>query len=871
MRAKVVHVGVLVVVLAGGLAVGAVASEPTPGATPIPSRSRVYERVVASASCGEPIGLRRADGRTDDWPGRTGGVTGTGHYGGGQYLWTDYTHDDAGTGALVYPGEGELVQPAADGSVGTISPTLNRYGASAADVVELRFGADEAALHILAVTNFLNAPDTTVIAVGFDLDDSKATGVGTWPLGAGLTSPGVDLFVTAHPTTGGFCATVTSASGSSSLEDVGGSAAVDTETNAIELSVPRALLGASMTPRVVVGSGLWNAATSTWKRPVKGAKNVMVPEAIRAGEVDDIRGGLTDTDPGVLNLLFRSDEPMLDTGNGADAAKDGHKRAFEYTRQAETLQTGTTGPYSLSLDLARVLPGAPGDPAPTRRGDLVEFTRQYASSADLEGILWFENDITRDAIYLGARQSYAVHLPPCLAGGETACPPSGVPLSVSFHGGSGSHINQLEDMGPDVAAPMAARAQVLTIAPFGRGRRAPWWRGLGELDVLEAMADAERAYPVDPDRRIANGGSLGGYATLRFSALYPDLWAGAGAFCPATYENSTSTRELGNEVPATQQFTVFPLLGSLVNTPVLQVSGTIDPLVRIGNGRALRDALLGHGLDLRYTEWVNGHHCTWVPETSQRFLDWHVPEMLTILARGRTQHPAVVQYTVDPRHLEPGSEYLGIANIADVGVRHDRAWWVSQIRMRPDAIAAGRPGGVDLAGNTLAGPGDDVVGRVRATSHMLDGWTRSAESCGDEAGLAGVSGNREVEQTPGGASGITYPDPHLFRCQRQLRSTPAREPLLELAVTKLSELRIDTAAAGVPGAFVLRATGDGPVTVRLTAPAPGSDAWKPGLPGQPPRPAMRAVGGCVTSQRKVGLDLQLELMLGVTPCTVTIS
>jgi poly(3-hydroxybutyrate) depolymerase len=820
----------------------------------VPDRSQVYDRVDAAAGCGAVAGTRTVDGDLGDWPGALGGVNGTGYYAGGEYDWTDYTYDDAGTGQLLYPGEGELVEPE-EGSAGRVSPLLNRYGGSAADIVEARIAADDGFVHLGFALSFLNAVDTTVVAVGFDVDGDPADGAAAWPLGAGLTSPGVDVFVTAHPTADGFCATLTTATGDVALDAAGGAAALGTATNAIEVAVPRAALGGADHVRVVAGSGLWDGDTQQWKRPVKGATSPAVPEEVRAGEPEDVRGGATDADPGVFNLLFRGDEDMVDPGNATEAAEPSSKRAFEYLRQAAVLLTGTSGPYALDLDLARVEPGAPAEPVPTDRNGRVEFTRQYRSRVDLEGLLWVENDISRDVIYLGARQSYAVHLPPCLVDETVACPPAGVPVMVTFHGGSGSHVNELEDFAAHVSGPMGERAQVMTLAPFGRGRRAPWWRGLGELDVLEAIADAEAAYPVDDARLLAAGGSLGGYATLRFASLYPDRWAGAAAFCPATYENSTSTREPGNEVPETQQFTVFPLLGSLANTPMLQVSGTIDPLVRIDNGHRLRDRLLEERVDLRYTEWVNGHHCTWVPETQQRYPDWHVPEMLRLLERGRDAAPAVVRYASDPRQLVPGDEWLGVAHLDDVGVHHDGAWWVSAIRLRDDVIAAGtRPPAAAVAGNDIGGAGDGVVGTVAAVSHMLSGWSRAAAACGDEIGLAGVSGNPDVEQTPGGLSGTSIPEPHHFVCQRQVRSTPALEPVLDLDVENLASLAIDTVAAGIDGDVTVLATGDGDTTVVLA-----------GTRGR------FATGPCVTAQRAVATGLSIDLDLDGTACELVVA
>lgn len=822
----------------------------------VPDRSRVYERVAARAGCGVPAGVRRADGDLADWPGRAGGVNGTGFYAGGQYIWTDYPYDDAGTGQLLYPGEREVMDRGEDGSAGRISPLLNRYGGSAADVVEVRFAADGRFLHIGVVTNFLNAIDTTVVTFGFDVDREDRTGAGEWPFGAGLRTPGADVFVTAHPTPGGFCATVSGDGWATPVDVLGGAAGIDTLANGIEVTVPLDTLGVSdgAVVEVVGGSGLWDTPTGAWKRPIRGACSPLVPEAVRAGEPTDVRCGATDNDPGVFNLLFRDDEPLVDPGDASDSAESNRsQRAFQYLRQAEVLATGTSGPYALDLDLSRIRPGAPAEAVPTRPAHGGAFTRQYVSRVDLEGLLWAENDLSTDVIYLGRRQPYAVHLPPCLTGVPT-CPPGGVPLVVDFHGGGGSHVNVMEREADGIAAELGERAQAIVLAPLGRGRRAPWWRGLGELDVLEAVADAEAAYPVDPDRRVAVGHSLGGYATLRMGSLYPDLWAGLGAMCAAAYENSTSAREPGNEAPETQPFTVVPLVGSLVNTPLVLVNGTVDPLVRITSGHRVRDRALAEGVALRYTEWANGQHCSYVPEISQPFLRRHLPEIIDMIHAGRRRRPAEVRYRVDPRQLVPGVEWMGVAHLDDIGVSHDGAWWVSGVRLRPEVAEAAAAQGTEVGGNTIGGPGDEVVGSVRAVSHALPGWRTTLESCGDGPGVAGVSGNDRVEMPPGGSTGITWPGVHQFRCQRQVRSTGVLEPVLELEVRNLDRVVIDAEAAGIPGAFDLQAVGDGPLTLVVERTS-----------------ARDALGPCVREARRRAGTLTVALVLSAAPCQVAIT
>lgn len=847
-----IAIALTVVGFAAGILVIPDATAAPEDTRPVPDRSRVYTVVDETAACGTATGVRIPDGDLGDWSAPSGGVTGTGHYAGGEYLWVDYTYDDAGTGRLQYPGEADVLVRADGEPVGHISPLLDRYGGSAADIVEARLASDDDLVHLAVGLNFLNATDTTTVTFGFDIDGDDGTGVHDWPFGARVRTEGADVFVTAHPTDDGFCATVTDAEGKRSVDDLGGAAAIDTSTNAIEVSMPRSLLGPASTVEVVGGSGLWDVPTGQWKQPISGQHSPAVPEAIRGGEPTDVRGGETAEDPGVFNLLFRGDEPMIDLGNAADAGQTSSKRAFEYNNQAATLLGGTTGGYALVLDLARIAPGAPAEPQPTQRGDMVEFTRQYVSDVDLEGLLWVENDLGSDVLYLGRHQSYAVRIPPCLeAAPATTCPATGAPMSVNFHGGSGSHVNQIEQEGGFTAAELATRAEMLTVAPFGRGRRAPWWRGLGEVDVLEAMADAEAAYRVDPDRRVADGHSLGGYATYRFATLYPDLWAGAAPMCAAAYENTTSTREAGVEVPETQPFTVEPLLGSLVNTPVVQVVGTQDPLIRIAQGHRLRDRMLDEGVPLRYTEWPNGSHCFFVPQRAQLFLDRHLTEVIEMAETGRALHPAVVRYAVDPRQFHPGVEWMGVADIRDLGVEHDGAWWIDDATVRDELSQTVFDEATEIAGNVLEGPDDEVVGTVTAVSHMLDGWQRTPTSCGDEIGLAGQSGNDKVSPIPGGTTGVAYPDPHHFICQEVDATASTFEPILDLTVSNLAHIAVDTVAAGFDRSMTIRAIGDGTTTVRLT-----------GLPAAP------AHGDCVRGQTVVDGARILTLELSGVPCEV---
>jgi dienelactone hydrolase len=61
------------------------------------------------------------------------------------------------------------------------------------------------------------------------------------------------------------------------------------------------------------------------------------------------------------------------------------------------------------------------------------------------------------------------------------------------------------------------------VLPYGRGNSN--YEDIGEIDIWEALADAERALKIDPRRRYLYGFSMGGSGTYRLAAARPDLWA----------------------------------------------------------------------------------------------------------------------------------------------------------------------------------------------------------------------------------------------------------------------------------------------------------------------------------------------------------
>lgn len=772
----------------------------------LPARSQVIQSVDLVDGCGSARarGRYRIDGRDDDWRGRPSFIAGTGRHEAGEFIWSDYPFDDGGDGAFQYPGEASAITAEA-GTAGRASELMQRYGANAADVVEFRAAVEGATLHLLLRLNFLNAVDSTVVGLGFDLDRSAATGFTAWPKGANIDSPGhgLDLFLTAH----GSCATLTTAAGEQALDAAGGAIRVGTRDNVMEIALPLALLQGAQQFDVVGGAGLWDAAAKAWL-PVamggSGANNNPTP-----------RGKLMTGAPEVFNLLFRDDEASINACGGLVKpdlnCQQISERTFQTRNQVAALRAGHSGPYALTLDLARLQAAAASDPPLLRRADETFFTRVYRSRIAAEGILGSGNN----AIFTSRYQPYTLYLPACFEQGCAQWPdPEAAPLALQLHGGGNDHLSAaprpsipeggLALYGSDgFFAAFGREAGSLVANPLGRGLQLPSWRGYGEVDVLEVLDAVREAYGTDRERQALIGGSQGGFGSFRMAGLYPDLWNLINVECPVANEASSSNPQ-AHVQPSLVPFTIDVLIPSLINLPLLMGSGTLDPLAPITMNQRLRDAAFAAGLDARYTEYLLGSHCFDLANAAYPYTNTEAGAAARQQRTPRVAQPAQVHYRIDPRQYPPAA-FNGLFDIRDVAVSYDGSYWVSGVQLRADAellgVSRAAPGGVDTS----------ALGILNAVSHALPGWQRSLEDCSPTVpvGVAGVSGgNPEAEPFS--------PTPNTYQCQRQLHGGEL-SPLLELQVQNLDAATIDLAAAGMPrAAFSVQAVGDGPLVLSFT-------------------------------------------------------
>ena len=193
---------------------------------------------------------------------------------------------------------------------------------------------------------------------------------------------------------------------------------------------------------------------------------------------------------------------------------------------------------------------------------------------------------------------------------------------------------------------------------------------------------------------------MGGIGTFRLAALYPDRWShaapllGSGSAVQELYEN-------------------------LFHVPVRMHNGALDPLVSQPAPTDTADAIDALGYDYRYFLFETREHESLFPVNHCLRAE--------AFAAVREVNPARVVYSVRP-------EFIDVDPAAGYAHRYDRAYWVSEIAVRPgsdeghvDATSFARPGRVRSAAAILeqrqnVSEGRDECGPNPAVQ-TLDTWT----------------------------------------------------------------------------------------------------------------------------------------------------
>ena len=220
-----------------------------------------------------------------------------------------------------------------------------------------------------------------------------------------------------------------------------------------------------------------------------------------------------------------------------------------------------------------------------RAGDPPQPGTQTAQSAEVTG----EKDAKTTLHYWLA-------LPPA----SEAKPAAGWPLMIFLHGSGerGSNLQAVKQHGPPkLVGSMPELNKFIVVSPQCPDGR--WW----DVEALKSLIDhTVKTQPVDKDRIVITGLSMGGYATWGLLAKYPDLAVAAVPIC-------------GGGDPASAP--------KFKDVPIHVYHGSKDTAVPQKRSDEMVEALKEAGGKPEYTIFPNAGHDSWTDAySSPKLYQW---------------------------------------------------------------------------------------------------------------------------------------------------------------------------------------------------------------------------------------------------------
>jgi hypothetical protein len=370
----------------------------------------------------------------------------------------------------------------------------------------------------------------------------------------------------------------------------------------------------------------------------------------------------------VMNVAFRGvDERAGFQGNDATTLVDPDAGSWFEDHQAAALATGDISGFGQEVDVADLKGGV------TRRQTVDTGLHERVYKSDY-GIDPFEGrneagvpgrgnggngvpaGFEQTFQYLGPYQPYGIYIPK---------QPGPHGMQMLFHG-SGSVMSGLVNQ-PGMQQRFGEELNRILVVPEARGQNG-FGSDISERDLLDVMGDVERTYGVDRDQEFSGGYSQGGYITYRMAELFPDRFAGAVDWVGFTGNDENGTPAEGQGYTAGAVGNVIDFVGNLRRVPTFMLYSGADELVHVNTAVAMQSAF--QATDNVFTFYMHpvAEHLTYAGLD-----DWRKEAADT---KGLTlvHDPPRVTYRTatfldDPAH----------------GIRHDRAYWVSEIRQRANA------------------------------------------------------------------------------------------------------------------------------------------------------------------------------------------
>lgn len=239
-------------------------------------------------------------------------------------------------------------------------------------------------------------------------------------------------------------------------------------------------------------------------------------------------------------------------------------------------------------------------------------------------------------------------------------PDEPLPLYVWLHGRGDKNtdlhfiIERLAKRG--VAQPQRA----IVVHPFGR--QCVGYKSAGETDVMEAIEFACRQYPVDRDRIVLMGFSMGGAGVWHLAAHYTDTFvaasSGAGFAETARYQRLTPEQFPPKyEQVLWGMYDVPGYTRNLFNLPFVAYSGQLDKQIQAA--RVMEEAFQAEGRELTHLIGPGMGH-KYHPDTLADILQ----RMRSAAAIGRQKSPS--QLFLQTKHLRYASrEWIQVDGLAE--------------------------------------------------------------------------------------------------------------------------------------------------------------------------------------------------------------